>query len=414
MIAQQDELSTQKIGANARLYTVLGGLYLAQGIPTYLLLVALPPLMRESGASRTAIGLFYLLMIPLIAKFAIAPLVDRYPLIASWGHRRSWVIVTQLLVSFGIACMAFVEPQQAGALFAICLCITLLSSLQDIATDGYAVRHLNDKTRATGNAIQAGAVALGVIVGGTLALVLFHKIGWRPTIFIVAGLSLLPLLAGLWMDETGEQKQRRDKPHASLKRFFQQPNAWLILCFALTYRASEGMVRGMEGSYLVDIGLPLSWIGYLSGAAAASAGLIGAVLAALLIRWTGLFSALVLLGLFRSLCFLAFSFNAAEIWPGVTVAMTVSAIQTFLRYMELVAIYSLFMKASSSDQPGTDFTILACAELLIYLVGSSVAGFLADKFGYAHLFTLATVLSLLGIALTFYILRRLRGNGLSL
>ncbi len=41
--------------------------------------------MRESGASRTAIGLFYLLMIPLIAKFAIAPLVDRYPLIASWG-----------------------------------------------------------------------------------------------------------------------------------------------------------------------------------------------------------------------------------------------------------------------------------------------------------------------------------------
>jgi MFS transporter, PAT family, beta-lactamase induction signal transducer AmpG len=141
MIAQQDEISTQKIGANARLYTVLGGLYLAQGIPTYLLLVALPPLMRESGASRTAIGLFYLLMIPLIGKFAIAPLVDRYPLIASWGHRRSWVIVTQLLVSFGIACMAFVEPQQAGALFAICLCITLLSSLQDIATDGYAVRH---------------------------------------------------------------------------------------------------------------------------------------------------------------------------------------------------------------------------------------------------------------------------------
>jgi PAT family beta-lactamase induction signal transducer AmpG len=82
--------------------------------------------------------------------------------------------------------------------------------------------------------------------------------------------------------------------------------------------------------------------------------------------------------------------------------------------MELVAIYSLFMKASSSDQPGTDFTILACAELLIYLVGSSVAGYLADKFGYADLFTLATVLSALGIALTFYILRRLRGNGLAL
>ncbi len=42
MIAQQDMLPTKTKGANARLYTVLGGLYLAQGIPTYLLLVALP------------------------------------------------------------------------------------------------------------------------------------------------------------------------------------------------------------------------------------------------------------------------------------------------------------------------------------------------------------------------------------
>lgn len=394
-------------GAYARLYAVLGGLYLAQGIPTYLLLVALPPLMRESGASRTAIGLFYLLMIPLIAKFAIAPLVDRHPLIKKWGHRRSWVIVTQIIVSLGIACMALVEPQQAGILFVICFCITLLSSLQDIATDGFAVRHLNDQTRATGNAIQAGAVALGVIMGGTLALVLFHKIGWRPTILIVAALSLLPLLAALWMDERRDKVPNEAAPQPSLKRFFEQPNAWYILCFALTYRASEGMVRGMEGAYLVDIGLPLPWIGYLSGASAATAGLVGAVLAALLIRATGLFSTLIILGLARSICFLALTFNAGEIWPGIEVAMAASAFQTFLRYMELVAIYSLFMKFSSSEQPGTDFTILACAELLIYLIGSSVAGYLADKFGYMDLFMLATVLSLLGITLTFFILRKI-------
>ena len=48
---------TEPRGAMTRLYAVLAGLYLAQGIPTYLLLVALPPLMREAGASRTAIGL---------------------------------------------------------------------------------------------------------------------------------------------------------------------------------------------------------------------------------------------------------------------------------------------------------------------------------------------------------------------
>lgn len=406
-------ISLASSGETNRLYAVLAGLYLAQGIPTYLLLVALPPLMRESGASRTAIGLFSLLMIPLILKFAIAPLVDRYPLLSRLGHRRGWVVPTQLLVSAAIACMALVEPSQAGRLFAICLVITLLSSLQDIATDGYAVRHLTEKSRPFGNAIQAGAVAFGVIVGGTLALVLFHEIGWRPTILVVAALSLLPLAATVWMKEDVASPPAAGKPRASLRGFFRQPNAWLVLCFALTYRASEGLVRGMEGTYLIDLGLPMSWIGYLSGSAAASAGLLGALIAALFIRKIGLTATLVLLGLLRSLCFLAFAFNAGDIWPGFAVAMSASALQTFIRYMELVAIYSLFMKASSTDQPGTDFAVLSCAELVVYLLGSSVAGFLADLFGYSALFTCATIISILGVGLAALLLEKLRTRAMA-
>ncbi|WP_050577482.1 RhtX/FptX family siderophore transporter [Sinorhizobium arboris] len=394
-----------------RLCAVLGGLYLAQGIPTYLLLVALPPLMRESGASRTAIGLFSLLMLPLVLKFAVAPLVDRWAPWPGLGHRRGWVVPTQLLVSAGIASMALVEPDQAGMLFAIGICITLLSSVQDIATDGYAVRHLTGRTRPIGNAVQAGAVALGVIIGGTLTLVLFHKIGWRPTILLVACLSLLPLVAAIWMKDsaiaTPESPPRR---RASLFGFFRRRNAWMVLAFALTYRASEGLVRGMEGPYLVDNKVPTEWIGYMSGAAAATAGLLGALIAALIIRKAGLTATLILLGGLRSLCFLAFALNAFGIWPGIAVAMSASAFQTLIRYMELVAIYSFFMASSSDDQPGTDFTILSCAELVVYLIGTSIAGYLADRFGYAALFSSATVISVLGIGLSVWMLERIKAR----
>lgn len=400
--------ATPSPGGTGRLYSVLAGLYLAQGIPTYLLLVALPPLMRSSGASRTAIGLFSLLMIPLILKFVIAPFVDRWTPFHRLGHRRGWVIPTQLLVSAGIASMALIDPSQAGPLFAICLCITLLSSLQDIATDGFAVRSLNDRTRPVGNAIQAGAIAFGVIIGGTLALVLFEKIGWTPTILIIAALSLLPLAAGIWMREPlSAASGISGLTRPSLRAYFRQPNAWLVLGFALTYRASEGLVRGMEGPYLTDLGLPLSWIGYLSGGAAATAGLIGAVLAAFLLRGCGMAKTLLLLGALRTLCFLAYSLNAAEILPGFTVAMAAAAFQTFIRYMELVALYSFFMKASSSEQPGTDFTILTCAELIVYLLGSVMAGYLADRFGYAALFSGATIISVLGVGLSVFILRKI-------
>ncbi|WEX90687.1 RhtX/FptX family siderophore transporter [Sinorhizobium garamanticum] len=402
----REEKAAQGAG---RLYAVLGGLYLAQGIPTYLLLVALPPLMRESGASRTAIGLFSLLMLPLVLKFAVAPLVDRWAPWPRLGHRRGWVVSTQLLVSAGIASMALVEPSQAGVLFAVGICITLLSSVQDIATDGYAVRHLSGGTRPIGNAVQAGSVALGVIIGGTLTLVLFHKIGWRPTILLVAGLSLLPLIAAIWMHDKvkpGADAPPRTRP--SLLVFFRRPNAWIILAFALTYRASEGLVRGMEGPFLVDSKVPIDWIGYLSGGAAATAGLLGAAIAALIIRKAGLTATLILLGGLRSLCFLAFALNAFGVWPGVAIAMSASAFQTLIRYMELVAIYSFFMASSSDDQPGTDFTILSCAELVVYLLGTAIAGYIADQFGYAALFSSATAISVLGIGASVWMLERIK------
>lgn len=409
MLSASDTQSTAlsaKPASDRRLYSVLGGLYLAQGIPTYLLLVALPPIMRESGASRTAIGLFSLLMLPLILKFIVAPLVDRWSPAPRLGHRRGWIIPTQFLVSFGIALLALIGPGDATTLFATCLCITIVSSVQDIATDGYAVRHLTDRTRSMGNAVQAGAVALGVIIGGTAALVVFHYAGWQTMILLVAALSLLPVIAAFYMGpETIAVEGTRKR--ASLSGFFKIPKAWLVLGFALTYRASEGLVRGMEGTYLVDKKVPTDWIGYLSGGAAATAGLIGVIIAAFIIRRVGLTATLILLGGLRSICFLAFSLNAFGVWPGIWVAMSASAFQTLIRYMELVAIYSFFMKSSSSDQPGTDFTILTCAELIVYMIGASVAGFVADKLGYSTLFSIATIISLAGVALSIWFLRRI-------
>lgn len=391
---------------NRRMMGVLGGLYLAQGIPTYLLLVALPPIMRESGASRTAIGLFSLLMLPMILKFAVAPLVDRWSPLPALGHRRGWIVPTQLLVSAGIATMALTDPSQAGTLFAICLCVTIASSVQDIATDGYAVRFLNEKTHSLGNAVQAGAVALGVLIGGTAALVVFHLAGWKTMILLVSALSLLPLFATRFMLPE-KPVSRTDAKRPSLLGFFRHPQAWLILGFALTYRASEGLVRGMEGPYLIDIKVPADWIGYLSGSAAATAGLFGVVIAALIIKKAGLTATLVLLGGLRSLCFLAFALNAFGIWPGIAIAMSASAFQTLIRYMELVAIYSFFMKSASRDQPGTDFTILTCAELIVYMLGASIAGYIADWLGYAALFSTATVISLFGMGLSVWFLNRI-------
>lgn len=392
-----------------RLYVTLAGLYLAQGIPTYLIAAALPPVLREQGVSRTAIGIFSLLMLPLVVKFAWAPLVDRLRLLPI-GHRRGWIVPMQLVSSAAILAMAFIEPVNVTGLFIICMIIAVTMSTQDIATDGYATRKLDAADRSIGNACQGGAVAFGVVIGGSLSLFLFETWGWRPTLLLVAALTLIPLAVTLLMEEdeaddlsASGQVQR---PHPSLKAFFKRPEAVQILIVALVFRASEGLVKAMEGPYLVDAKLPLSWIGYLSGGSAATAGLIGSVAAVGLIRWQGTTAALITLGVLRTLCFLMFTTHAIGLSDSIYTVMGAAGFQTFIRYMEIVVLYSLFMSVSSREQPGTDFTLLACAQLLVYLIGSSVSGVLADRLGYGALFVISTSLSALAVLLTAVLLYR--------
>lgn len=396
--------------SRVRLYVTLAGLYLAQGIPSYLIAAALPPVLREQGVSRTAIGLFSLLMLPLVVKFAWAPFVDRIRLLPI-GHRRGWIVPMQLASSAALLAMAFIQPTDVVSLFVICTVISIAMSTQDIATDGYATQKLTEADRGIGNACQGGAVAFGVVIGGSLSLFLFENWGWQPTLVFVAALSLIPLAMTMMMEEDEEgsrpaQAGGHSAPRPSLRAFFRRPEAVQILIVALVFRASEGLVKAMEGAYLVDAKLPLSWIGYLSGASAATAGLLGSIVAVGLMRWQGTRTALITLGGLRTVCFLMFMVHALGLSSSIYTVMGAAAFQTLIRYMEIVVLYSLFMSVSSKEQPGTDFTILSCAQLVVYLGGASVSGVLADKLGYGTLFTLSTVLSGLAVMLTATLLRR--------
>ncbi|AWN40306.1 MFS transporter [Methylobacterium durans] len=388
--AVQPALQAPALG-RSRLFVVLGGLYLAQAIPSYLIAAALPPIMREAGISRTAIGYLSLLFLPLVLKFLWAPVVDRVRPFAR-AHRAGWVIATQTGVIGCILAMIPLGPTNVAGILAVGFLAALLISTQDIATDGYAVKQLRAEDRAVGNAIQGGSVALGVVIGGTLSLVLYHHVGWTGMLLSAAGFSLLPLVAALAMRES-DPAPAAEAPRPSIRAFLRRKEVRTILWVALTYRVSEGLVKAMEGPYLVDAGVPLNQIGYLSGLSAATAGLAGSAVAALLVRRCGTAATLGLLGTLRTLCFALFAAHALGTVVGLWPLFGAAGFQTLIRYMEIVALYSLFMAVSSPEQPGTDFTILACAQLVVYLVGSLISGKLADLLGYGALFGLATLLS---------------------
>ncbi|TQV76129.1 MFS transporter [Denitrobaculum tricleocarpae] len=382
-----------------RVLAVLTGLYIAQAIPIYLFIAALPAIFREQGVSRTMIGAIGVLLIPWILKFLWAPIVDRYQL-SRLGRRRSWILPMQATIIGLILVMSQLSPlDDFFIIFGIACLVALAASTQDIATDGYAVEVLTPAQRAYGNAIQGGSIAAGVLIGSAFALILYDNFGWQVTMFSIAALAGLAALPICLMQEKSapEESDTAGKERPSLMAFLRRPDSLQVLAFALLYRCSEGFVKPMEQPFLVDQGLSLSLVGLTSGASAATVGLGGSLLAAFVIRKYGLFTCLYGLGLARTLCFAGFALAAASQTTAAAVLIGLAFFNTVIRYMEVVGLYSLYMGASSRNQPATDFTILSCAQLIIYMLASMVSGVLADWVGYAPLFTFATVLSLVGL-----------------
>ena len=393
-------------------WALVAALYLAQSIPSYLLIMAVPAALRSLGLGLDKVGMLSVLMLPLILKFLWAPLVDRTGF-GRLGHRRGWVLITQLCTSAGIALLALSDPGHITAVLLAGMLIALSIATQDIATDGFATRLLKPSERPTGNGIQAAAVAVGVIVGGTLSMALFEVWGWTATLLAMAAVSLLPLAVLPWMQEQPGSKGEA-QPRASLRRFFQRPGAWSILGLALVYRASEGMVRTMESSYLMHNGLRLSEAGGLQGSAATIAGLIGSVIAARWLMRSNPDKVLLSLSGLRVVCYLVFSIHALGVMSALGtlghtpmlgfLAMSLS----MLRYMEMVGLYALFMEAASPDQPGTDFSVLVCAELLSYMISAMAGGYIAKQLGFATLFGIASGLALLSWLAASLLLKRYR------
>ena len=383
-----------------RLMLVLLGLYVSQSIPLYLFSAALPAILREIGVSRTSIGLLSILALPWIVKFLWAPLVDRYALWRPLGRRRSWIIPLQASIIVLVLLLAQFSPaENIAALFVIGALIAVLSATQDAAADGYAVERLAPAERSIGNAIQGGAVAIGVIAGGVGTLLLYDRIGWEGALTIIGFVAFLAALPLALMQEGEMEDEAASAPRASLRNFFARADARGALAFCLLYRGSEGLVKGMEQPFLVDSNLSLTAVGLVSGGSAATVGLVGSVLAAVVIRKLGLRPCLWGLGLGRTVIYAGFTLFAALQIGGTVTLIGLALLHTLSRYMEIVALYSLFMGLCSRHQAATDFTLLSCAQLLVYMGGAMVSGAVADAVGYANLFAIGTALSFAGIVL---------------
>ena len=90
--------------------------------------------------------------------------MERYPL-PFLGHRRGWILFTQITLFFVIAILGFMDPKKSILLIAFfSIVVAFFSATQDISIDAYRRELLKDSELGVGNNIHVQAYRIAGLV----------------------------------------------------------------------------------------------------------------------------------------------------------------------------------------------------------------------------------------------------------
>lgn len=381
----------------------VAGLYIAQSVVGSMMLLALPSVLRQSGASLSQVALTLIAVLPWSLKFLWAPAVERFRL-PYGGYRRSRLTVGLVgLVSLGsIIALAMIGPTALVALAVVMTVTSIASATIDIACDGHTVESFPDTDRGWANAAQIGGAYLGAAIGGGAYLVLLDHWQWKTATLMMAGLLLILAMPFLLTPDRVKAPPA-NQPRQSLSAALKRPEIRSGLVLVMLYVFGQKWAMTMIGPFMIDAKFSLTVLGVINGVGATMLGVLGAAGGGYLVRKHGAYPVMIWALAIQVLAMLMLAALASTGVTSLFVLIAPLAVSATAFAMGFVALYSELMGRASIDQAGVDFTLFQSADALISLVGWQLAALVSDRFGYVVCFASAGVLGVL----TLLILPRL-------
>eukprot|EP00043_Microstomoeca_roanoka_P007386 m.71137 g.71137 ORF g.71137 m.71137 type:complete len:422 (-) comp13804_c1_seq1:193-1458(-) len=395
-------------------------LYLVQGLPFGLEVKTLPILLRQSGASLSAISSLGILSLPWLCKLVWAPFVDSYYW-PTFGRRKSWIVPCLLAIAT-TAASAMLAESYIYLMIAIFL-MNLAASIQDVATDGLAIDILTSgESVAYGNSAQVVGFKIGMMLTGGLVPWLMAAHAWAACFGAIVLITLLVAVLCLRFSEPPIPADERDKLAKStadktkkqsvldtvfsvygvILEQLRQPASRPLLLLLVTYKAGELMADIMFKPFLLDDGIDGEVVSLWTGVYGSIFSILGSLTGG---YFSGQFTALDTLLIFGTLRLVPQFGRAVLAMTGVSADMPLPAlaligVESVTGGVVTTSVFTIMMSHSqldtvSSSSVATYYTALTAVEL----IGKNMAGFLsgviAEVLGYPLFFMLTTALSVL-------------------
>jgi PAT family beta-lactamase induction signal transducer AmpG len=180
---------------------VMVALGFSASLPYFLIFDTLSAWFRASGLSLEVIGFFSLVTLVSTFKFLWAPFIDRaqVPVLTRWlGHRRSWMLVCQVVIMLGLWLVAGSDPVHSlGRVAVFAFLVGFSAATQDIAIDAWRIEVAETSKQGAMAAAYQWGYRVGMIIAGAVPLLLAQAYGWNFSYAVMAALMTVGILAVL-------------------------------------------------------------------------------------------------------------------------------------------------------------------------------------------------------------------------
>ncbi len=402
------------------------------GLPLLLVLGTLSFRLREAGIDRSTIGYLSWVGLAYGFKWVWAPLVDRLPipLLTTWlGRRRSWLLLSQLLIMAGLVGMAVNDPQRA--LLPVvwwALAVAFGSATQDIALDAYRIEAADvDRQAALAAAYQTGyrvamiwagagvfwvaawvefspAVSAAASAGSEVAKAAYQHQAWQTAYLVMAASMLLGVVTVLWSPKPAEREFAPAKnigewlqsallhPFADFFKRYKW-HAGLLLALIATYRISDVVMGIMANPFYVDMGYTKLEVANVTKVFGVIMTLVGAFIGGVLSMRFGVMRVLMLGAILSAVSNLLFAWLGGRGHDLTALVWVISAdnLSSGIASAAFIAYLSSLTNVSYS---ATQYALFSSLMLLLPKFIAGFSGQFVDKFGYSDFFIVTALLGL--------------------
>jgi MFS family permease len=260
-------------------------LYITFGTTLGFLSSGAPLILRARGVELAEIGLLQLINLPVGLTFLWAVAIDRLCL-PGLPHRIGWIALMQGATIALLLLLSRGETWPLGLLLGLAVATCFCVATMDIALEALVVETVPADRRPFVASAKLSGASLGGIAGAGLLIGYYDTIGWQAAVLGIAGLNLLCLLPMLRYPEV--RLRRGAAPAERVTAPFERVCrlAPRILVLGL-YFAAMFALSGLNNLALLDLGVPLREVGFVTGSLSPVINLVMALVSGILVRRVG-------------------------------------------------------------------------------------------------------------------------------